>query len=78
MLVRTQSKEALVEVVHVYISDMVGEKSYYIFGTCAGHGMFSGSKVTLGIYPSREAALKEIDKIEEFFSEKPNGLYRMS
>ncbi len=58
---------------------MMGEKDFYIFGTCAGHGgVFSGSKITLGLYKSKEAALKELDKIEAFFSEKPNGLYKMN
>lgn len=78
MLVRTQSRESLVEVVHIYVSDMVGEKSVYVFGTCAGHGAFSGSKITLGIYPTKEAALNEIDKIEEFFKTNPTGIYRMT
>lgn len=77
MLIRTQSKEAIAEVVHVYLSEMMGEKNYYIFGTCAGHGMFSGSKLTLGIYKSKQKAIEELDSIEEFFSKKPNGVYKM-
>lgn len=78
MLVRTQSKEALAEVVHIYISEMMGEKDYYVFGTCAGHGVFSGSKLTLGIYKSKDAAKEELDKIQKFFSAHPNGVYQMT
>lgn len=79
MLIRTQSRESIVEVVHIYISEMVGEKDFYIFGTCSGHGgVFSGSKITLGLYKSKEKALEELDKIDEFFSSTPNGLYKMS
>ncbi len=78
MLIRTQSKEAIAEVVHIYLSEMMGEKDYYIFGTCAGHGMFSGSKITLGIYKSKQKAIEELDSIEKFFSEKPNGVYKMN
>lgn len=77
MIIRTQSRESLVEVIHIYLSDMIGEKSYYIFGTCAGHGVFSGSKITLGIYPSKSAAMAELDRICEFFADSPNGLYIM-
>ena len=78
MLIRTQSREALAEIVNAYVSEMMGEKDYYIFGTCAGHGMFSGAKITLGIYRSKEKALEELDRIEDFFSKKPNGIYKMS
>ncbi|MDE7389332.1 MAG: hypothetical protein K2M82_00050 [Lachnospiraceae bacterium] len=78
MLIRTQSREGIAEVTHIYLSDMIGEKSYYIFGTCTPQGAFSGSKLTLGIYPNKEAALKELDKIDSFFCDNPNGLYRMT
>ena len=78
MLIRTQSKEAIAEVVHIYLSEMMGEKEIYIFGTCAGHGMFSGSKITLGIYKSKQKALEELDRIEEFFSKNPNKVYKMN
>lgn len=78
MIVRTQSCESIVEVVHIFLSDMVGEKSYYVSGTCAGHGVFSGSRVTLGIYPSKAVAMAELDKITEFFDKNPNGIYKMS
>lgn len=78
MLIRTQSRESIAEVVHIYLSEMMGEKDYYIFGTCAGHGVFSSSKITLGIYKSKKKALEELDKIDEYFSENPNGIYKMS
>lgn len=78
MLIRTQSREAIAEVVHIYIADMMGEKEYYIFGTCSGHGMFSGSRLTLGIYKSKKAALEELDKIDEYFTNNPGGVYKMS
>lgn len=77
MLVRSQSGEAIAAVVHIYLSEMMGESDYYIFGTCEGHGMFSGSKITLGIYKSKKAAIAELDNIESFFGENPNGVYRM-
>ena len=77
MLIRTQSKEAIAEIVHIYLSEMMGEKDYYVFGTCAGHGVFSGAKITLGIYKSKQKALEELDMIEAFFSENPNGIYKM-
>ncbi len=78
MLIRTQSKEAIAEVVHIYLSEMMGEKDYYIFGTCSGHGVFSGSKLTLGIYKSKKKALEELDRIDEFFSANPHGVYKMN
>ena len=79
MIIRTQSRESIVEVVHIYISEMVGDRDFYIFGTCASNGgVFSGSKITLGLYKSKEKALEELDRIDEFFSSNPNGLYKMS
>ncbi len=77
MLVLTQSGEALAEVVHVYLSEMVGSSDYYIFGTCAGHGMFSGSKLTLGVYKSKEEAKNQLSEMTGFFAEKPSGVYKM-
>ncbi len=77
MRIRTQSREAIAEVVHIYLSEMMGESDYYIFGICAGHGMFSGSKITLGIYKSKNKALEELDLIEEFFTAMPEGIYNM-
>lgn len=78
MIIRTQSRESIAEISHVFISEMMGEKSYYIFGMCTERGVFSGSKITLGIYPSKEAALKELDSLENYFLEKPKGIYRMN
>ena len=52
MLIRTQSGDAVAEIVHAYISEMMGEKDFYIFGTCSSRGAFSGGRVTLGIYRS--------------------------
>ncbi len=79
MRVRTQSGNAVAEVVHIYLSEMMGEKDYYIFGTLsAAASVFSGNRITLGIYRSKKTALEELDKIEEFFSAKPDGIYRMS
>lgn len=77
MRIRTQSREAIAEVVHIYLSEMMGESDYYIFGICAGHGMFSSSKITLGIYKSKNKALEELDLIEEFFTAMPEGIYNM-
>ncbi len=78
MIIRTQSGEALAEVVHIYTADMVGEKNCYVFGVCAGHGVFSGAKLTLGLYPDKKSAIEEIDKISKFFESNPNGVYKMN
>lgn len=78
MLIRTQSREALAEIVNAYVSEMMGEKEYYIFGTYAGHGVFSGSRLTLGIYASKEKAIAELDRMTEYFSNNPNGVYIMT
>ncbi len=77
MLIRTQSGEALAEIVHAYMSEMMGETDYYIFGICAGHGVFSGGKITLGIYKSKDKAKTELDAMTDFFEKNPNGVYRM-
>ncbi len=77
MLIRTQSGDSLTEIVHAYLSEMMGEKDYYIFGTCASRGAFSGGRITLGIYRSKEKALTELDSMTEFFENNPNGVYRM-
>ncbi len=77
MLIRTQSGDAVAEIVHAYISEMMGEKDFYIFGTCSSRGAFSGGRVTLGIYKSKEKAFAEIDSMTEFFSQNPNGVYKM-
>ena len=77
MLIRTQSKEAMADVVHIYLSEMMGEKQYYIFGTCSMGGVFAGNRITLGIYKSKKEALHELDDIERYFSDNPNGIYKM-
>ena len=77
MLIRTQSGESLAEIVHAYLSEMMGEKDYYIFGTCAAGRAFSGGRITLGIYRSKEKALAELDSMTEFFAQDPNGVYKM-
>ncbi len=77
MLIRTQSGEALAQITYAYLSEMMGESDYYIFGICSGHGVFSRGKITLGIYKSKEKAQKELDDMTEFFEKNPIGLYRM-
>ena len=39
---------------------------------------YKAPRGTHDIYGQMALALEELDKIEEFFSAKPNGIYRMS
>lgn len=79
MWIRAQNKKELVNVIKVEISSIYGDKrnKAIIWGRFAPTGIFSSNRVLLGMYPTMEEALAEIDKIEKCILNNPNGVYTM-
>ncbi|WP_125154871.1 hypothetical protein [Clostridium rectalis] len=80
MWIRTQDKKQLVKIIKVQIGPILGDKKnkVNIWGQFAPAGLFSSNKVLLGMYPTNEKAIEEIDRIEESIISNPKGVYNMS
>ncbi|MBS6500519.1 MAG: hypothetical protein KH415_02575 [Clostridium sp.] len=52
-------------------------RRYILEGTYGFNFFFSRNTIELGNYENEEEALKELDEIEDFFRENPNGIYKM-
>lgn len=79
MWIRTQSKKELVNVFKVEISSITGDErnKVLIWGRFAPNSIFSSNRTLLGMYPTMEDAIYEIDKIEKYILNNPNGVYNM-
>ena len=79
MWIRTQNKKELVDVSKVEIASVFGDKKnkVIIWGRFAADGIFSSNRVSLGMYPTMEDAITEIDQIEKCILNNPNGVYTM-
>ena len=79
MWIRTQSKKELVNVFKVEISSITGDErnKVLIWGRFAPNSIFSSNRTLLGMYPTMEYAIYEIDKIEKYILNNPNGVYNM-
>ncbi len=79
MWVRSQNKKELVNIIKVEISSILGDKrnKIIIWGRFAPDGLFSSNKLSLGMYPTMEDAIAEINEIEKAILANPNGVYNM-
>lgn len=79
MWIRTQDKKELVKVIRVYTSRIFGDKKgkYILWGQFAGTNLLGENKTTLGIYPTEERLLEELNLIEYALKENPEGFYEM-
>ena len=79
MWIRTQNKKELVDVIKVEIASIWGDKrnKAIIWGRFAADGIFSSNRVSLGMYSTMEDAIAEIDEIEKYILNNPNGVYTM-
>lgn len=79
MWIRTQSKKELVNVFKVDISSIIGDKrnKVLLWGIFAPNSLFSSNRTVLGMYPTVEDAIAEIDEIEKCIINNPNGVYKM-
>lgn len=78
MWIRTQDKKELVNIIRFTISNAIGgSKKGVIRGKYAGDTLFSDNSVSLGTYSTVEDAKRELDDIERFIKENPNGIYEM-
>ena len=79
MWIRTQDKKELVKVIRVYTSRIFGDKKgkYILWGQFDGTNLFGENKSTLGIYPTEELLLEELNLIESALKENPEGFYEM-
>lgn len=80
MWVRTQDKKELVNVIKFEISSIFGDKKnkVVIFGRFGAESLFTSNRTVLGKYATREDAIAEIDEIEKYIVNNPNGVYDMS
>ncbi len=79
MWIRTQDKKGLVDVIKVDIARIYGDKikKIIIWGRFAPDGLFTSNRISLGMYPSMEEAIAEINEIEKAILNDPNGVYHM-
>lgn len=79
MWIRTQSKKELINIIKVEISPVVGDKrnKVIVWGRYAPNSLFSSNRTLLGMYPTMEDAIAEIDEIEKSILNNPNGVYNM-
>lgn len=77
MWVRTQDRKQVVNVIRVSISGALGKHKAVIFGNFAGATFFHENNAELGSYRTMEAALEELDRLQEFFISNPNAVYQM-
>lgn len=79
MWIRTQNKKELIDIIKVEIKPIYGDKlnKAIVSGRFAAESIFYSNSVTLGMYPTMEDAIAEIDKIEKCILNNPNGVYTM-
>ena len=79
MWIRTQNKRELVNVIKVEIASNFGDKKNKaaVVGRFAPGGFFTSNTILLGLYPTKEDAIAEIDAIEKCILNNPNGVYTM-
>lgn len=79
MWIRTQDKKELINVIKVEISSIFGDKrnKVIVWGRFAPDSLFSSNRVSLGMYPTMEDAIAEINEIEKCILNNPNGVYNM-
>lgn len=75
MRIRTQDKKMIGEFTKVFTTKNFGTKTYAVMGDIKPDTL---SSVTLGIYKNEDLAIMEIDRMMEFFSQSPKGIYQMS
>lgn len=76
MRIRTQDKQRLVKAIEIHITKDTSKKCYLFARYSTGTFFYSG-ECMLGLYPSMEEAILELDRIQEFFRENQNGIYEM-
>ncbi|MGG7057356.1 hypothetical protein ACQPUZ_03585 [Clostridium tertium] len=78
MMIRTQNKKDIVDVVRVSISYKLSiANKVTIVGYYRTMTLLLNNTVTLGIYDEKDV-MEEMDKIHSFFIENPNSIYQMS
>ena len=78
MIIRTQNKKDIVDVIRVSISHKLGiVNKVVIIGYYRSIALLFNNTVTLGIYNEKDA-MEEMDKIHSFFIGNPNSIYQMS
>ena len=75
MLVRSQSKEHLVDAILIGITKR--NNKILVYAQYAANNETRNNLVEIGEYQTKEMAIKEIDDIMQFFSENPSGIYQM-
>lgn len=79
MWIRTQDKKALVNIIEVEISSILGyrRKEVVVWGRFAPQSIFSSNGIVLGMYSTMEDAIAEINEIEKCILNNPNSVYTM-
>ncbi|BBF43642.1 hypothetical protein lbkm_2330 [Lachnospiraceae bacterium KM106-2] len=80
MWIRTQNKKELVEVQRVNVARIFGDKKKkaILWGYTTARSLFSEGRVELGKYSSEEAAIAEMDRIEEYLVTNSIGVYQIN
>ena len=79
MLIRSQDKTNLVNVVRLEISTVFvfTKRKAIIYGYYSADTYFSMGKCQLATLNSKEEAINILDEVEKFFKSNPNGIYNI-
>lgn len=78
MWIRSQDKNQLVNIIRFTVSNAIGgSKKGIIRGKYAGDTFLSDNSVSLGTYNTVEDAKRELDDLQKFMIDNPNGIYEM-
>lgn len=78
MWIRTQDKKRIANINGVYVSKNIGGKAKAaLTGYSLGLENISGT-INCGFYADENKALDELDRFEQFISEKTDGVYQFN
>ncbi|MFP4697350.1 MAG: hypothetical protein ACLFMO_01445 [Eubacteriales bacterium] len=78
MWIRTQNEKELVNVIKISIlKNSFSKKKAVILGKFSNGSFFDDGSTRLGLYDSFDEAIEELNNIQNFIKENPNGIYQM-
>lgn len=78
MIVRTSTSMKLIDIRMFSIrEEKLIVRRYILEGTYGSNFFFGNNTIELGSYDNEEEALKQLDEIEDFFRQNPNGIYKI-
>lgn len=78
MIIRTSNNMNLIDIRMFSIrEEKLIVRRYTLEGTYGSKFFFCNNTIELGSYDNEEEALKQLDEIEDFFRQNPNGIYKI-